>query len=401
MNKLERLEAGNLQFAELTLDKKMAYFVPFESNSKGAYDKGVSIAELFPKNVTGIVSGNDNAAIASTRDELIRRMEIVKNASEEKTIYNLWGRFSRGQTAEKIQNDVLSDGVITPIAFRPFDNRWTYYSGNSCGWVLWPREKSVMGHLLAAPTSPVGPNIGLVFCKTSRTFFPPFVSRNIIAHRLFSAMCEITYIAPLYLHSESGLGGDCWEANLNMEAWQRLTQYLSAPPSPIEVFDYIYGILHDPVYCQKYEQFLCRDFPRVPIINEPEEERDKDAFFVSEEMYRAYVSAGERLRKLHLMQIKVPAGLEIAPNTPDNMEIGAVKYKNGILQLNQSKRLIGIPEAVWTYQIGGHQVLDKWFKEHKGQTLTIDSFTHIENVVGLLEETIKLRETLRSLHGAT
>ena len=118
-------------------------------------------------------------------------------------------------------------------------------------------------------------------------------------------------------------------------------------------------------------------------------------------MYRAYVSAGERLRKLHLMQIKVPAGLEIAPNTPDNMEIGAVKYKNGILQLNQSKRLIGIPEAVWTYQIGGHQVLDKWFKEHKGQTLTIDSFTHIENVVGLLEETIKLRETLRSLHGAT
>lgn len=52
----------------------------------------------------------------------------------------------------------------------------------------------------------------------------------------------------------------------------------------------------------------------------------------------------------------------------------------------------------YVYQIGGHQVLDKWFKEHKGETLTIDSYTHIENVVGLLEETIKLREYLRSLH---
>ena len=43
-------------------------------------------------------------------------------------------------------------------------------------------------------------------------------------------------------------------------------------------------------------------------------------------------------------------------------------------------------------------MLDKWFKEHKGEVLTIDAFTHIENVVGLLEETIKLREYLRRLH---
>ena len=46
----------------------------------------------------------------------------------------------------------------------------------------------------------------------------------------------------------------------------------------------------------------------------------------------------------------------------------------------------------------GHQVLDKWFKEHKGEALTIDSFTHIENIVGALDETIKLREYLRGLH---
>lgn len=100
-NKFARLEADNLTFTELILDQKMAYFVPFGSNSKGIYDKGISIAELFSKNITVIVSGNDTAAIAPTRDELTRRPEIVKNASEEKTIYNLWGRFSRGQTAKK------------------------------------------------------------------------------------------------------------------------------------------------------------------------------------------------------------------------------------------------------------------------------------------------------------
>lgn len=153
---------------------------------------------------------------------MTHRMDIVRNATDEKEILDLWGKFSRGQIAEKIQNDVLSDGIVTPIAFRPFDSRWTYYSGNSCGWVLWPREKSVMGHLLAQPTSPIGANIGLVFCKTSRSFFSPFVARNIIAHRLFSALCEITYIAPLYLRSDAELEGEVWAANLDKEAFEKL-----------------------------------------------------------------------------------------------------------------------------------------------------------------------------------
>ena len=211
-------------------------------------------------------------------------------------------------------------------------------------------------------------------------------------------MCEITYIAPLYLRSVTELDGEAWTANLNKEAFEKLTQYLSDEPEPIQVFDYVYGILHDPVYCEKYAQYLCRDFPRVPVINEPENVRDEDAFFVSEELFWKYVSAGEKLRKLNLLQIKSPATLSIEPNTPDNMEIGAVKYKNGELLLNANKRIKGISADVWEYQIGGYQVLDKWFKEHRGEALTIESFTHIENVVGLLAETIKVQDELRLLH---
>ena len=396
--KLNTLVEGNLTFTQLKMDQKMAYFIPFGSSDKDIYDKGVSIAELFQINVTGIVSGNDGVAIAPTKSELVKRMNIVKNATDEKEIFELWGRYSRGQTAEKIQNDVLSEGMVTPISFRPFDSRWTYYSGNSCGWVLWPREKSTMGHLLAEPTSPIGENIGLVFCKTSRSFFCPFVSKNIIAHRLFSAMCEITYIAPLYLHFESEMIGQSWRSNLNDNALNKLTQYLLVKPTPIEVFDYIYGILHDPVYCEKYEQYLCRDFPRVPVINEPVEERARDSFFVSEELYKEYVATGERLRKLHLMQIKQPAEIVLEPETADDMEIGAIKYKNGVLWINTNKRITGITQVVWEYQIGGYQVLDKWFKEHKGEVFTIEYFTHIQNVVGLLSETIRLKEYLRKLH---
>lgn len=396
--KLSRLASGNLSFTELTVDQKMAYFIPFGDGNKEVYEKEISLYDLFSTNVTGIVTGNDKVAIAPTRSELTHRMNTIRDAADEKEILSLWGRFSRGQTAEKIRNDVLSDGTVTPIAFRPFDTRWTYYSGNSCGWVLWPREKSTMGHLLKHPTSPIGANIGIVFCKPSGLYSAPFVTMNIADNRLFSAACERAYIAPLYLCAKTELDGEVWTANLNKEAFEKLTQYLSDEPEPIQVFDYVYGILHDPVYCEKYAQYLCRDFPRVPVINEPENVRDEDAFFVSEELFWKYVSAGEKLRKLHLLQIKSPATLSIEPNTPDNMEIGAVKYKNGELLLNANKRIKGISADVWEYQIGGYQVLDKWFKEHRGEALTIENFTHIENVVGLLAETIKIQEELRLLH---
>lgn len=395
--KLDSLEKGDFEFTELTMDSKMAYFVPFGSHDKEYYDNGVSITELFPTNVTGIVSGKDKIAIAPTRDELERRMDIVKHATNETEIKNLWTKFSRGQTAQKIKEDVLSNGKITKISFRPFDTRWTYYSGNSCGWVLWPREKSTMGHLLSKPTSPIGQNIGLVFGKTSRQFYSPFVSKNIIAHRLFSAMCEIAYIAPLYLlHKEND--EEKWISNIGEESYNKLTQYLSDKPSTIDVFDYVYGILHDPVYVEQYGEYLCRDFPRVPIINDKNTENEEGSFFVSEDLFKEYVATGSKLRKLHLMDCKSPAELILEPNNSENLEIGAIKYKKGVLQLNKNKQILGISKEVWDYQIGGYKVLDKWFKEHKGEILNIDKFNHIENIVGLLEETIRLQEHLRSIH---
>jgi len=71
-------------------------------------------------------------------------------------------------------------------------------------------------------------------------------------------------------------------------------------------------------------------------------------------MFNAYVSAGERLRKLHLMQTKTLVPIGIDPPTPDSLEIGAIKYKDGDLQLSPNKQIACIPEDVWSFRIGGY-----------------------------------------------
>jgi len=396
-NKFHHLKNLDVDYTELYLDDKMAYFIPFGGSDSETYTKGIALPELFPANVVGIVTARDDLCIQDTRKDIENVLTEfqVKCAEELRMRYKL-GKDTRDWSVEGAKKDIETlDGKITQIAFRPFDKRYTYYTGRSKGFHCMPRG-GVMKHMLADPTSPVGENISVVFAKTSRSFFPPFVSTNIIAHRLFSAMCEITYIAPLYKLTEV-MGVEKWEANFNGETFNRLTQFLQSPPSPIETFDYVYGILHDPVYIERFDEYLSRDFPRVPIINVPLNSNDS-GFHVSEAMFHAYVTAGERLRKLHLMRIKISAPLEIEPSTTDNLEISATKYDDGILHINPYKRITGIPENVWDYRIGGYQVLDKWFKSHKGKTMSIDDFDHIANVVGLLEETIKVRESLRSLH---
>jgi len=146
----------------------------------------------------------------------------------------------------------------------------------------------------------------------------------------------------------------------------------------------------------RFNEYLKRNYPRVPAVNSPKE-RDND-FHVSEEMFYVYVNAGERLRKLHLKKNRIPANLTIEPNNPDNLAITDIRYNNTVLNLNSTLCISGIPEDVWSYRIGGYQVLKKWFKTHKGETLTIDKFEHISEVVGLIAETIKVQEELEEMH---
>ena len=399
-NKFQKLQDGDVQYVEVSPDPQMAFFVPYGGDDKVIYDRGVGIAELFLTKSTGVKSGNDDVAIALTRGELTRRLEIVKYATNEKQIFKLFGRFSRDQTAKKIQNSVLSDeGVVVPITYRPFDNRWTFYTGVSGGWLERPRKTKIMGQLTIDVQTPIGKNIGLVFARCDsaiKEFTMIFISDTIIENRCTSAQsASAPQVAPLFRFNEIE---NIWESNLADSEIKRLTSYIEKNPTIIEIFDYIYGVLYDPVYRKRFDDYLSRDFPRVPIINAPKE--SDDDFIVTEEMFHSYVKAGERLRKLHLMQETVPAPIEVDPPTATDLEIGAIKYRDGILHINPSKRITGIPEEVWNYRIGGYQVLDKWFKSHKGMTMTINNFDHIANVVGLLAETINIQESLQNLHKA-
>jgi len=398
--KFSSLEAGNIAFREHIPDKKTAILVPIEVRGKSEYESGLSIADVFVKYNSGLITRKDDLCIQHSMSAIEAIIKDFRHYDAEslRDKYCLGADTANWAVADAKEDIEVADGKIMKISFRPFDVRWTYFTGRSSGFMSRPCGE-IMRNFTISSTSPVGKNIGMVFAKgdsTQNRFSMIFVNDSIVDNRITAAQTAgNASVAPLFLYNNIS---DSWAPNLAPNAIARMTENMNIKPGPVEVFDYIYGVLYDPVYRERFNEFLKRDFPRVPVINCEADKDNPDAFYVSEEMFRAYVVAGERLRKLHLMQTEVPAELVIEPNTSDDMEIDSTKYKNGVLHLNANKRITGIADDVWNYRIGGYQVLDKWLKSHKGEPLTIDTFAQIENIVGLLAETIRVQEDLKRLH---
>ncbi|MDR3185262.1 MAG: N-6 DNA methylase [Christensenellaceae bacterium] len=380
--KFSILDSKGIEYKEISIDRESASFIPRYLAGKELYSFGVPLNNLFQSTVSGIVTGNEEVAIASTREELRHRIKIVENDTNGEATTKLFGRFGSGQTALSIQEDVAkSNGKITQITCRPFDDRWTYYSGISSGWICRPRKKESMGQLLEESDCPIGRNIGFVFSRggvTKHPFPMVLIVDKVVNCRLVSIQTEgAAYVAPLYRFEKELQYGE-WKPNISTQYFEQLTANLSLSPKPLELLDYCYGVLFDPNYLRRYKEFLEQDFPKVPII------KDKEQF-------EKYVSIGEKLRKLHLFLTDVKLDLIIVGS---DLKITATAYIDEELFINKTTKITGIPFDVYNYCICGHQVIDKWFKSHKEQSLDFDKFNHIKTVAAILSETILIQETL-------
>jgi hypothetical protein len=87
---------------------------------------------------------------------------------------------------------------------------------------------------------------------------------------------------------------------------------------------------------------------------------------------------------------------------PKNPEVGRVRWSDDTVWLDAagtkkgqpatpgSIGFRGVPEAVWSFHIGGYQVCEKWLKDRKGRTLSDDEIAHYQKIVVALAETIRL-----------
>ncbi len=113
----------------------------FEAQS--AYGAGFSISTFMPVNSVGIVTARDALTIDESKDRLWQRVQdfAVLDPDVARQKYSI-KKDVRDWRVSWAQSDLmrsLSSEKLIPIAYRPFDTHWTYYTGKSRGFMCYPR----------------------------------------------------------------------------------------------------------------------------------------------------------------------------------------------------------------------------------------------------------------------
>ena len=389
-------------------------FKTFGGAETEEYEEWSSISDLFPVNSVGIVTARDALTVQwSVGDVWDVVCDVAGSDTEEVRGKYQLGKDVRDWRVEWAQEDLRQAGParqdIVPILYRPFDTRFTYYTGESRGFLCYPRAE-VMGHMLA------GENVGLIFMRQVAmgdryTHFG--ASRHPVEGRAFYSNKGIMSFGPLYLYPEGGTADDVlfsrWPKgkdgrtpNLDSGFAERMAAAtelrfvsdgrgdLRKTCGPEDLFAYVYAVFHSPDYRSRYEAQLKLDFPRVPLPG-------------SVDLFKELAEAGHGLLALHLLESPEP-GKPIATYTgPREPEVGRVGWSDGTVWLDAGKTSAreghratkpgtmgfrGVPEEVWDLQIGGYQVCHKWLKDRKGRTLSAEDIAHYQRIVVALNETI-------------
>ncbi|MEW6194379.1 MAG: type ISP restriction/modification enzyme [Bacteroidota bacterium] len=183
---------------------------------------------------------------------------------------------------------------------------------------------------------------------------------------------------PLYRYDESGNRYD------NITDWgleQFRTNYKDKKITKLDIFHYVYAVLHNPKYRKKYEQNLRREFPRIPLYDD----------------FRWWAKRGAELMELHLNYESIsPLRLKrveekIKKDKPKCL-LKADK-ENGLIYIDENTCLTNVPPEVWQYKLGNRTaiewVLDQ-YKEKKIKDPTVREKFNNYKFADYKEEVIEL-----------
>ncbi|MCX5855443.1 MAG: DNA methyltransferase, partial [Deltaproteobacteria bacterium] len=382
------------EWRELVPKSEFYLFVPRTDKGLDVYERWPHVPEIFVVNSTGIKTHRDHFVFDFDCEALKRRIrqfrdrnltdDFVRGALKLKDT----GDWKMSERRKKVEEDVDWEDKIVKCLYRPFDMRWVFYHYHAID----RGRLEVMRHMLA------GENVALITPKQHKDEFGAFTTETIGVHKSVAAY-DTNYYFPLYLYPNADRD-DLFaqhepaerRPNLNPKAVAALAQAYGVAPSPEEIFHYVYAVLYAPAYREKYAEFLRMDFPRVPFTSDVR-------------LFGQLVALGERLTALHLL-----TSAELDPPTcrfevEGDSRIGkgksaGLRYeaKEQCVYINATQYFAPVAETVWSYQVGGYQVCEKWLKDRQERRLDLDDIRTYCRIVTALGRTLVIQTEIDALY---
>lgn len=396
----------SIEWKELESKEPNYFFIYKDYELRSAYQIGFKMDELFGLNSAGIETQKDKIAVHFNKESLNQTYNDFIELKEDE-IRNKYpqAKDTRDWKIQTAKQDFENHGrnAFHRIVYRPFDERYSYMSGKSKGFVAYPRY-NVTQHLLKD-------NLSLLTCKRQTSFdFQHIFLANKPSERCTVSLQtgEVGYIFPLYLYPDTS-GQQTIEQsnertpNLKAEIVNQIAENLGLTFTnekettentfaPIDILDYIYAVLHSPTYREKYKEFLKIDFPRVPYP------KDQYTFW-------QLVKLGGEIRQIHLLESPtVEQYITQYPIDGDNFVNRKITKSSpgyvadnetyGKVYINDHQYFDKVPLVAWEFYIGGYQPAQKWLKDRKGRKLEFDDILHYQKIIVALSETDRLMKEI-------
>ena len=397
-NTLSKTDVQTTAWNELQPTSPYYLFVPQATDYSAEYETGWEITDILQTSSIGIVTARDKLTIHWTAEDVRETVSdfVSLSVDEARKKYNL-RKDTQDWKVHLAQADLRNnpDSVkhIAPIHYRPFDIRWTYYTGESRGFHCRPRPEN-MPHLRKG-------NLALCVCRVvkSPTWQHALITDKITENVYISNRdSESGHVFPLYLYPSPEELAFSTERSLNFKPafLTALSEALGLPQSapfnlpegvsPEEVLAYIYAILYSPKYRERYYDFLKYGFPRIPLPRDIEH-------------FRTLAALGQRLIDCHLLRDISPA--DVAPTSTrvsavhrfegeGDGVVAQVRYSDGQVRINPTQSFTDVPSEVWEYEIGAYQVCEKWLKDRRGAALSHAEVRQYRAILVAVAETLRV-----------
>ena len=348
------------------------------------YNDYLSLNELFVKSTIGIQSHRDELVISFNKSELSDRFKQIFTAESKNSFikkYNVKESQNWSLNQAIIKTKEFNDSELKKLCYRAFDDRFIYYNDNFVDRTRRSVGKEINDN-----------NYVINFPKIVKVDW----NHSLITKSMPTAISmdiNGTYFAPLYCNSANELfEPNKRTPNLNIEIVNQIALSLDLvftnekeicenTFAPIDILDYIYGVLHSPTYRKRFNEFLKDDFPRVPYP------KDKETFW-------QLVKLGGELRQIHLLESPIVEKRITQYPINGNNVVTKTKYEGGNVFVNETQYFENVPEVAWNFYIGGYQPAQKWLKDRKDRELEHEDVWHYQKIIVALIETDRIMKEI-------
>lgn len=399
------------------------FFVQKEGEMMLEYGNYWGVHEMFEEYGSGIKTERDDITIKFDKEEIASVVNDFLLLSEDQLKIKYSTRDTRDWKLKSAKLDIAGNknkNYFVQIYYRPFDLRWTYYTGKSRGFIGTPGYK-ITSNFIDIGNEKISKvmNLGLLFKRQQvQEFSYAFVTSTISESCVFESAYANNSAFPLYINPSSPStltlldfeeSGVTKKPNLSPSFTKEFSEKLGLEFiyngqgdlektfGPEDVFYYAYAVFHSPTYRNRYAEQLKIDFPRLPLTS-------------NKELFKKLIQNGNELVNLHLLgenpfdksktifddtsKWNVKIGGE-KPADLDDWKVSDIRYdeKEKRVYVNPGQYFEGIEKEVWEFMVGGYQVLDKWLKDRKkaGRTLSPEDSTHYMKII------VSLRGTTRTM----